>query len=392
MHINLLDKSTRTETYVYLGLWATAFAAPLLNMYFSSFAIDGESIDWQELMRAWRQVGMFLLLFLLHNYLLAPLLVYTRHKGRYFAWVTAIVVAFLAMECSFRPTPPEEGRSPVEPPREQLDRKPQPPIRPDKDKPAAPPMGPQMRQARKEHNHRPPTIIGEREVTETLLLILMAGMNIAVKLYFKSLRDRNELEVLERKGLEHQLEYLKYQINPHFFMNTLNNIHALVDIDPEKAKQSVVELSRMMRYVLYEGNQRTVPVQKELDFLRHYVALMQLRYTDEVAISLNLPTPAPEGLVPPLLLVTFVENAFKHGVSYNHSSHVEIQVETSGGKLHFTCRNSKNATPNTERKQGGVGLENVRKRLALIYGDRHQLHIDDGEDEYQVNLKLPLQA
>lgn len=387
-NINMVRKGSKTENLVYLGLWVAAFVAPLLNAYFGSFTEVDRSFDWQELSRSWRQVGLFFLLFVLHNYLLAPLLVYRQRKGAYFGLVTAIVISFLVMECTFRPEPPGGERSELDPPKEQVDRIPVPPGSDRKMVRKTPPMGPKMRNAGKKHEGRPPMIIGGREVTEAILLILMAGMNIGVKLYFKSLRDRNQLELLKRESLEHQLEYLKYQINPHFFMNTLNNIHALVDINPEKAKQSVVELSRMMRYVLYEGNQQMVPIQKELDFIRHYVALMQLRYTDEVAISLSLPDPAPEGNMPPLVLVTFIENAFKHGVSYSHASHVAVKASVADGQLLFECRNSKSAKPNTEHKQGGVGLENVRRRLALIYGERHQLTIDDGEAEYVVRLSL----
>lgn len=159
-----------------------------------------------------------------------------------------------------------------------------------------------------------------------------------------------------------------------------------------KAQASVAEASVgvVMRFVLYESNQQMVGLQKELDFVRHYIALMQLRYTDEVTIELSLPEGEVEGKVPPLLLVTFIENAFKHGVSYSHASHVRVKASVDGGNLRFECRNSKSAQPNTEKRQGGVGLENVRRRLALIYGETHTLDIDDGEAEYVVRLSLPV--
>ena len=229
--------------------------------------------------------------------------------------------------------------------------------------------------------------MGEHDIMAIILLVLMFAANLGVKGYYRGLEDRKRLERLEHENLEQQLEYLRYQINPHFFMNTLNNIHALVDIDPEQAKETILELSKMMRFVLYEGNKQGVPLSRELDFIRHYMALMQLRYTDKVHIDLNLPDEVPDCQIPPLILVTFIENAFKHGVSYQHDSFVEVKVSVAHNELQFTCRNSKADKPNEEK--GGVGLSNVRKRLNLLYGSSYALRIHNAED-YSVELNIPL--
>ena len=171
-------------------------------------------------------------------------------------------------------------------------------------------------------------------------------------------------------------------------MNTLNNIHALVEFDPVKAQEMIVELSKMMRFVLYEGNKQSVPLSRELDFIRHYVTLMKLRYTDKVSIKLDLPNETPERQIPPLILVTFIENAFKHGVSYQHESFIEVTVIVEDETLLFRCHNSKADHSNVEK--GGVGLANVRKRLDLIYGERYRLGIKDKLDAYHVELSIPL--
>ena len=220
------------------------------------------------------------------------------------------------------------------------------------------------------------------------MLILIFSANLGIKFYFKTRDDRKRLAELEKQNLEQQLEYLRYQINPHFFMNTLNNIHALVDIDPEKAKDTILELSKMMRYVLYEGNKQGVPLSRELDFIRHYVALMRLRYTDKVRISIDLPSEVPERQVPPLMLITFIENAFKHGVSYQRESFIDVKVTMEENKLCFSCRNSKAEKPNEEK--GGVGLANVRERLKLLYNNDYTLRIDDTADIYTVELIIPI--
>ena len=234
----------------------------------------------------------------------------------------------------------------------------------------------------------PPPIIGEHDILAVVVLILMFGANIGIKGYFRGSDDRRRLTELERQNLEQQLEYLRYQINPHFFMNTLNNIHALVDIDPEKAKDTIRELSTMMRFVLYEGNKEGVPLSRELDFIRHYVTLMQLRYTDKVKITLDLPQETPDRQIPPLILVTFIENAFKHGVSYQRESFIETKISVEGDRLAFSCRNSKAVKPNEEK--GGVGLANVRKRLDLLYNRDYTLLIHDEDDTYTVELNIPL--
>lgn len=231
-------------------------------------------------------------------------------------------------------------------------------------------------------------IVGEHDIIALIVLILMLGMNIGIKLYFKSRRDTKIMAALEKENLEQQLEYLRYQINPHFFMNTLNNIHALVDIDPEKAKSTILELSKMMRFILYEGDKKGVPLTREFEFIRNYITLMRLRYTDKVKVTVELPTEAPDYELPPLMLITFIENAFKHGISYQHESFVQVKANIANERLHFSCSNSKADKPNEEK--GGVGLANVKQRLNLIYGENYTLNIQDEPDRYDVELEIPL--
>jgi sensor histidine kinase YesM len=242
--------------------------------------------------------------------------------------------------------------------------------------------------------------VGEHDVLAVVVLLLMFGANLGLKGYFRGRYDRKRLAELEKQNLEQQLEYLRYQINPHFFMNTLNNIHALVDIDPEQAKGTILELSKMMRFVLYEGNKQGVPLSREFDFIRHYVSLMQLRYTDKVKISLNLPQESPDRQIPPLILITFIENAFKHGISYQRESFIEVTAVVESEALRFNCRNSKAVSRldgqgmtdegDAVGEKGGVGLANVRKRLNLIYDHDYTLKIRNNPDVFHVELVIPL--
>lgn len=236
----------------------------------------------------------------------------------------------------------------------------------------------------------PMPLLGPGEMVAVFGGLLLMGMNLGVKLYFRSQEDAKVLTQIEKHALERQLQYLKYQVNPHFFMNTLNNIHALVDIDPERAKTSIVELSKLMRYVLYEGNNKLTPLSREVQFLRNYVQLMSMRYTGNVSISLDAPEVLPDLSLPPLLLVIFVENAFKHGISYRTKSFVEISLQPHGDRLLFSCRNSRPEIKHDENMKGGVGLSNVRRRLDLLFPADYTLDIKETEDIYTVKLEIPL--
>ena len=140
-----------------------------------------------------------------------------------------------------------------------------------------------------------------------------------------------------------------------------------------------------------------VPLERDVEFLRNFLKLMQLRYTDNVSISVSIPDELPDSLVAPMLLITFVENAFKHGVSYQQQSFVNIKLQTEDQRLHFSCRNSKKQTEHASTQlaseqisEGGMGLANVKKRLDLLYGKNYTLEIKDDTETYNVELNIPL--
>ncbi len=367
-------RQSRQENLIYLALWGLLFAAPLLGLYIRVAGDERLAFHWADVFIVWRKFAAYFLMFLLHNFLLAPLLVHSHRRTAYFSLTAAMVVAFAVWQYSTRPSIPyPTNRGPEM----------------DLELPQGPPPA--------EWNEgdivegfpegRPP-LAGEPDIMAVTMFILMLGANVGLKGYFRSREDRQRLSELEKQNLEHQLEYLRFQINPHFFMNTLNNIHALIDIDPTKAQETIVELSRMMRYILYEGERQGVPLTKEMEFIRTYAKLMRLRYSDKVDITLHLPHELPDRTLPPLLLISFIENAFKHGISYRRKSFVEVKISVENEMLYFTCRNSKADVSNPER--GGVGLVNVRRRLDLLYPDDYDLHISDDPDTYTVTLRVPL--
>lgn len=373
----------RLELILYGILWATLFAAPAAVAWLDSQSSATAVYDWHSVFGAWRMLLMFCATFCLHNFFLAPLLVYENKRWHYFSLLFALLACFELYQCCGRPhnNPPKQPMD--------IEHRMPPPAKPHDRGPGKEPHRP-MNQPRREEPNDPPTPFGGEDMVAFVIMSMLAGLNIGAKYYFKSLDDKKRMKELERENLNQQLNYLRYQVNPHFFMNTLNNIHALVDIDPEEAKTTIEVLSRLMRYILYEGSKSLACLEKELTFIRDYVNLMRIRYTDNVRIDVNLPEQVPDISIPPLLFIIFVENAFKHGVSYERASFIEITVELTTETIRFRCHNSRK--PSTEDTHGGIGLQNVIKRLQLIYGNNYQLSILPTEQTYEVKLDIPTEV
>lgn len=219
--------------------------------------------------------------------------------------------------------------------------------------------------------------------------LFVVSVNIAVKLYFRALSNRRRIARLEAENTSTRLQFLKYQINPHFFMNTLNNIHALIDIDAERARDVVIELSKLMRYVLYEIDKDEVTLRQEVDFLNNYIELMRIRLTDNVKINVGLTDDVDDIKLPPLLFIPFVENIFKHGVSYREPSVIDIslRVDAKDG-MTFRSVNSNHAKSRGDSYHG-IGLENLRRRLDLLYPDNYILEINNNGDTFETRLTIP---
>lgn len=365
------------ENLIYLILWVVIWISPVLEHKY-----NGETINWNDIYRAWKIIAPFFLLFIINNYVLIPFLL-IRKKSWLYLLFTALTVCLI-----FALNPFMKYKRPDNP-----DRHPRREFR--MDRPPMDEMGhkfPDRKEPPRQLEHPPmwqmPGMIPPM-VNHLLIAILVLGLNVAIKLLFKSIRDEHRMKELEKHTLQTELEYLKHQINPHFFMNTLNNIHALIDLNTEKAKETVLELSKMMRYVLYDAAQPTLPLEKEIGFLNNYIGLMKLRYTDQVEIRVSLPEEVPNIQIPPLLFLSFLENAFKHGISYRRKSFIRLSMEIKGNELECLVVNS--SFNNAGEQHKGVGLENVKKRLRLLYENNYTLNIESKNEEYRVLLIIPIQ-
>ncbi len=218
----------------------------------------------------------------------------------------------------------------------------------------------------------------------------MIGFDAGLSFAGKWLQAEQNKIILEKENVENKMAFLQNQVSPHFFMNTLNNIHALVDIDTEEAKEAIIRLSNMMAYMLYESQTEKISIQKEINFIKSYVELMKLRFSEEVEIKLEIPEKLPEISVPPLLTISYIENAFKHGISYESPSFIHLAYTFTDKQLGFELKNSNHAKQNNSTNSG-IGLQNAQKRLDLLFKNNYSLKMSSKTDkEFTIKLNIPL--
>ena len=204
----------------------------------------------------------------------------------------------------------------------------------------------------------------------------------------KQVREKQELE---NQTMVSELKFLRSQINPHFLFNTLNNLYALTLKKSDKAPEIVLKLSEMMRYMLYECNESKVLISKEINYIRNYLDLERIRHRKKVEINFELNGTVNQQKIAPLLLITFIENCFKHGIKNSITTgYVNLNIRLDGNDLFFIVENSKpSGLPNMEHKRaGGIGLVNVKRRLELLYPKAHDLKIEDSPNSYKVTLHI----
>jgi energy-coupling factor transporter transmembrane protein EcfT len=350
--------SRKIEVLIYILIWTLVFSVP----YFSERGSG--HLDWNTMAGHWINLVGFLIIFLVNVYVLLPHFLLKKRYLYYFLSVFLLIITGIAINLITHSTslafahpgmPPPDGFS-----QPQLD----------------PP------------NQKPPFMA----VADNLIIcILIVGAGTTIKLMAKWLSEERLRKDVEKEQLKTNLALLRHQVSPHFFMNTLNNIHSLIEIDSEKAQDAVVRLSTLMRYLLYDSAQNTIELKKEIEFINSFISLMQLRHSDEVKVTVVIPEQVPEIKIPPMLFITLLENAFKHGVNYPQKSYIYFELKISSTFLTCMIKNSKHKTAaNFQGEYSGIGLDNIKESLKLLYEDHFQLNIQDKESEFEVDLKIPL--
>lgn len=355
----LSSYSRKIEFLSYFLIWSFVFSIP----YFSERS-SGQ-INWHEVTKNWAHVTGYLILFLVNVYILVPRLLLKKKYRNYFVLVSALVVIVITINLLVPSGFPRQPGSETETSPYGLT----PPA-------LNKPMG------------KPPVMAFADNL---IICILLVGAGTTIKLMSKWLSEEKLRKDAEKKQLKTNLALLRHQVSPHFFMNTLNNIHSLIEMDTEKAQDAVERLSTLMRYLLYDSAQNTIELRKEIEFINSFVSLMQLRHSEEVEVTILIPDQIPDIKIPPMLFISLLENAFKHGVSYPKKSYIYFELQIHENKLDCIIKNSKhNVVAKKYDEYPGIGLENIRKSLNLLYGQDYKLDITDNENEFEVNLTIPI--
>ena len=239
----------------------------------------------------------------------------------------------------------------------------------------------------------------QRQEVDYWNLVLLSSINITVMLGLTTalkfgkgwFSQQQQNQQLEKEKLQAELQFLKSQINPHFLFNTLNNLYSLTLKKSDNAPELVLKLSEMMRYMMYNSNDKMVPLEMEINYLKNYVDLQKIRLVDNTRINLEFEENVDGQMIAPLLFIPFLENSFKHGVSSNiDAAWVDVKLEVNDGELVFTVANNKPAKPRPASESHGIGLKNVKRRLDLLYPDKHSLNIEDNSEFYRTQLKIEL--
>jgi sensor histidine kinase YesM len=347
-----MTRKTKLELKWFALFWIVMFAVVPL-MYIFQYAIGrDEGVNMAFILQNWLEILPYFVLFCIHNFLLAPLF-FRKKYALYFSVTTAVFIAFSVYILATIIGPPAGADGTVEAP-------------PGTKRPFSP------------------------EVMKILIGALLLLVNLGIKAMVQSMENEKEVQELRAESLAQSMEVLRYQINPHFFMNTLNNIQALVLTEPEKATQCISEFSKLMRMVLNEGSTALIPLDREVQFIGHFVSLMRLQLPQAVRIDFDCPENGGGAMVPALAMVSFVENAFKHGSKSGEGAFVTISIATENGRVRFLCANKSEpvAIPK-DASEGGIGISNVKNRLELLYDKDFVLDCGSDDGAYTVLLSIP---
>ena len=382
--------TNRLKIFLHLLAWIILFGLPL---YFNKRWQVGSDFIWLYYIN----IGIAGIIFYINYLLLLPKLFFSNRRYLYFIAALFTLLAFYFVsdksnELVFRFISSRQNTEEISRPDTRELRRPdsEEMIRPDSVERRRPPVdrgrtGPPGRS----RFNGPPPFRQMHAFNYTFTSLFMLFFSMGLRILERQSRIEKLQKEMEKEKLNSELAFLKNQVSPHFFFNTLNNIYALIGINPDDSQKAVLKLSKLMRYLLYESEKGDTKLSHEIDFMYNYIDLMKLRMNEKIDLSVSLPENYSDIVFPPLIFIPFIENAFKHGVSYRKKSFIRIEMTIDDNDIMFHCTNSvvKNGDEK-EEKEPGIGLENVTKRLKLLFPGRHELKIDQSEIEYKVFLKI----
>lgn len=236
---------------------------------------------------------------------------------------------------------------------------------------------------------RPETMLRFKLIGPIAFNILLVVTGTALKVYTEWNKNEQKKKEIEVQKSTAELHFLKHQLSPHFLFNSLNSIYSLTTKKSNDAPEAVITLSELMRYMLYETNNGFVPLKNELNYIQNYLKLQRLRIANNVNVTLNIHGSIGNQKIRPLLLISFIENAFKYGTDFKGNTEVRIEININGNELQFNCVNLI-GNRKTEKDSSGIGLKNTKERLELLYPEKHLLLIDERNNRFTVDLTLKL--
>ncbi|MDA9554793.1 histidine kinase [Pelobium sp.] len=220
--------------------------------------------------------------------------------------------------------------------------------------------------------------------------IFIIGISCSYRIITDHLKLQKVNKEKETENLKTELSFLRSQVSPHFMFNVLNNLVALARKKSDKMEPALMQLSSLLRYMLYEGNQDKISLQQEVKYLEDYIDLQKLRFGDDINISFNVEGNTNNFKLEPMILIPFVENAFKHGMGTLVSPQIKITLSVKNNQLHFEVENDIAPQGESKDNSSGIGLNNIKRRLALLYGNLYSLEVKEANQKYKVNLNLQM--
>jgi hypothetical protein len=229
-----------------------------------------------------------------------------------------------------------------------------------------------------------------RGFNSVLFIFVVLAVSTSIKITSQWYANEKTRKETENQKLNAELSFLKSQINPHFFFNTLNSIYSLASKKSDKTPEAIIKLSQLMRYIIYDSEKELVPLKNEIEYIANFVELQKLRIKENVHIDLSINGPVNDKWIEPMLLLPFIENAFKHGIDYTRDCVIRISIKTSEGKLFFETENQKviQISQPWDNGNSGIGLANSKKRLNLLYPESHSLKIFEENNLFNIRLEL----
>lgn len=341
---NFIKKNRLFAIFIHVLVWTVLFSLPYLLS-------SGQTFDLEKILaHSWIPLAFYAIIFYLNYFFLITSFLFKKKAVLYFFFNALAIAFFILLNFQFRNY--FIGENPMEIPK----------------------------------NGFPPRNFFI--YIDSLSLIIPLIFSITLRIYERWIKTEAEKKESENTRLESELQHLKYQLQPHFFFNSLNNIYSLVDISPEKAKETIHSLGTLMRYLLYEVNTEKVSFKKEIEFMERYIELMDLRTSEKTIVKAEFPIIDEDLQVAPLLFISLIENAFKHGVSAINESRIYFSMKIEGEKIIFETKNNNFKKNSLDKSGSGIGLKNIQKRLELLYPEKHNFTIQESENIFTAKLEI----